>query len=275
MLLASYQPLVEDIGRRAKSGAFAALVETLGFVPYFCFPAERLEDMLVHSFFAAPNCPERIVIFETENFQKLDVVQWNRILRLEDIGEPFDVSLALLEAEAPFCEYLVPAFENVRVDLPLHEALYTSFRIDYADELTRNAAVGWFAMAQGRAVQMYEAADLQADTTEGLEVLMGRALKNSFEVFVLPVLYIFMVSGRWEDLGTMLNPDWIFKNKAPMEMLTRIYNPRESMGFKTYGYFEKAFRSFQANMLDGEKKPSRNGRCPCGSGKKFKRCCGR
>lgn len=275
MLLASYQPFVEDSELRVQSTAFEALVNALGFVPYFCFPAEKLEDMLVYSFFAAPNWPEKLIIFESNDYRKLDVVQWNRILKLEKEGKHFDVSIALAETTAPFCEYLVPALDNVRFEIGLHEALHTCFNIDYVDEDARNTAEGWLAFAQGTASKLVAEARFRADSPEREEALRLRLQKNAFEVYVLPVLYIFMVSGKWEDLGTMLNPDWIFKNSAPMKMLARLYNPEEPMDYKTYGVFQKAFGSFQANMHIGGKKPSKNGLCPCGSGKKFKRCCGR
>lgn len=158
MLLASYQPLIEDAGLRTNSATFDALENMLGFTPYFCFPAEHLKDMVVHSFFVTPSWPEKIIIFESENYQKLDIVQWNQILKLDMEGKSYDVSKALIDAVDPFCEYLVPAFENVCFEIGLHKALHTTLNIDYANEKVRGIAEGKLAMAQGKARDLIEKA---------------------------------------------------------------------------------------------------------------------
>lgn len=274
MLLASYQPLVEDTELRRKSRAFDCLVQELGFVPYFCFPAERLEDMLVHSFFVTPSWPEKIVICEAQEYRRLDIVQWNRILKLDSGGEPFDISLALQDAEEPFCEYLVPAFDDVRLEIGLREAVYEELLIDYADGDTKAVAEGRLSMAQGKAIGLIEKAYWGMLSGAELEIRKMRMLKNAFEICVLPLLYIYMISGRWEDFGAGLNADWIYRNVEPQRMLSRIYNPDEAWEYKTYAYFEKAFHTYRLNMLSSGSQPSRNGKCPCGSGKKYKRCCG-
>lgn len=275
MLLASYQPLVEDAGLREMSRAFDALEKELGFTPYFCFPAEKLEDMLVHSFFVTPSCPEKIIIFETENYQTLDIVRWNQILKLDMDGMDYDVKAVLNCAKAPFCEYLVPAFENVRFEIGIQEALRTQLTIDYENEDVRAIATGKLAMAQGKAIDLIEKARWENVSGYELDIRKMRMAKNAFEICVLPLLYVFMVTGRWEDIGISLNPKWIFGNVEPQRMLARIYNPDEAMEFKTYAYFQKAFSSFQLNMDMGYSRPSKNGPCPCGSGKKYKRCCGK
>lgn len=275
MLLASYQPLVEDPKQGMKSPALEALSKRLGFLPYFCFPAEKLEDMLVHSFFVTPSWPEKLIIFETDNYQTLDIVRWNQILKLDLEGKAYSMDGVLDSAKAPFCEYLVPAFENLRFEIGVHEALYTQLTIDYENENTRAIAAGKLAIAQGKAIGLIEKAHWGNTSGYELDILKKRMFKNAFEICVLPLLYIFMISGRWEDMGISLNPEWIFGNVGPQRMLARIYNPEKPMEFKTYAYFEKAFNTYKLNMQLPSNKPSKNGKCPCGSGKKYKRCCGK
>ena len=231
--------------------------------------------MLLNRFFVTPSCPEKIIIFETDNYQTLDIVRWNQILKLDMEGKPYDVSEVLDCVEDPFCEYLVPAFDNVRFEIGIQEALRTQLTIDYENEDVRAIAIGKLAMAQGKAIGLFEKARWGNPTGHALDIQKMRMEKNAFEIYVLPLLYVFMVSGRWEDIGISLNSKWIFGNVEPQRMLARIYNPEESMEFKTYAYFEKAFSSFQLNMHVGHSRPAKNGPCPCGSGKKYKRCCGK
>lgn len=57
------------------------------------------------------------------------------------------------------------------------------------------------------------------------------------------------------------------------------YDPFEDDGdkddFSDPGYFEEDFRKDRTPFVREEKKVGRNEPCPCGSGKKYKKCCGR
>ena len=86
MILATYQPIQTNPDydlNATDSPGIKALIEQIGFQPIWCFPANTLKEFYVNSLMVAPNYPEVLYIFDTDDYVALDIVQWNTCCYLE------------------------------------------------------------------------------------------------------------------------------------------------------------------------------------------------
>ena len=86
MRLGSFQVDQEFEQRHMK---FPALTQHLGYYPRFCFKAESWQDIIKYGLFAAPNSVDNLFIFETDEYELISTVEWNRYI-LTQSEEDFD-----------------------------------------------------------------------------------------------------------------------------------------------------------------------------------------
>ena len=69
MILATWQPLAEN---NNKENNWPELTGYLGYKPIFCFSAENEMSLTIGSAFSKPSRPERLIIFESYEYKKIN-----------------------------------------------------------------------------------------------------------------------------------------------------------------------------------------------------------
>ena len=75
MLLATFQPTA-----RTKAKIIAEQGETIQ--PLWCFSAETFEEFFLGALTGFPTFPETLIIFETDDYQLVDKVEWHNAIQI-------------------------------------------------------------------------------------------------------------------------------------------------------------------------------------------------
>ena len=138
MILATYQHIdFEDVSISDKYNEFE---EILGYKPIFCFAANTLRQCIVESILAAPHRMHQLIIFETDDYDMIDIVKYNK-LRESDGSYNIDNVKDCITTEPKInCrEYLVRCIkpESVKLRINVIEASlsYNDNFNDYYDDI--------------------------------------------------------------------------------------------------------------------------------------------
>lgn len=281
MLLATYQPFEPDEGKRnSQYDCFRDML--YGEYPIFCFPARTADEFRFRSLLAAPRKPERLVIFDTDDFVRFDAVTWNNILTLSrdnSFKEKFDGMF--IDVDERFSEYVVQPerLESPLIDLDIRQLV--------EDDVVRSNSAGaddMFDMLQRKAqedvrqslppkevLELYPKHDLTAILYQTMFVhylagIMWCIAANESEVNLIDTIP-FLPDGdcvssvaAWNRFG---------------ELRKKIFDT--DLGGTHEEYLEMC--AALADSIGGNRKAflcrwPRNAPCPCGSGKKLKKCHG-
>jgi len=273
-----------------------ALVPVLGFDPVWCFPADNVKTAFAHSMLSAPNAMDLFFLLDTENYVRIDKIKHYQNIKAGMRGA--DCIQAAIAPDCPdkYSEILVPVDElqNMNLSFPvmlahlLIEGISDLPPIIGADkivsvpkELVEYCFPFWeeaLCTVEDISVAFPSGiADMdEKDVDYRMHAEKSRLL---FSVCLLPVLYHAL-----EDNGCRIG-DMLSCSLAVPQAI-RIFS---RMGRWSYESCEKEeydrlYDDIAACVIDSPAFfdhflehgfPARNERCPCGSGKKFKKCCGR
>ena len=111
MLLGSFQVDQEFEWRHTK---FSELSQHFGYYPRFCFKADTPQDVIRNGLIASPNSVDNFFIFETDNYEYLNTVNWNRYIITKDDA---DFKKSIQECDPYRSEYLVQYLTNIKYQL--------------------------------------------------------------------------------------------------------------------------------------------------------------
>lgn len=283
MLLATYQPNRPHKERqKPQYDCFRDKLD--GEYPVFCFPARTADEFRFRSLLASPCKPERLVLFETDDYARFDAVVWNNILTLprdanfaERFGNMFE------DVDERFSEYVVSGDNLVEPILSVDLKQLVEDDVVAFDE---------------RGGDLTDVVDPILETTrEQARSMVRRAMMNGcprtderFDVgaILYQTAFVFYLAGVMWCVGTgkACNPvefiPFIPKpdNLAACDAWMRFNELRDkvfdSVGGGTHSeYIEMCDALAYAvgeNRKDFLSTCGRNNLCPCGSGRKLKKC---
>ena len=285
MILATYQPLEE---RDKKENNYKELEQMLGYRPIFCFSAETLQDVLIGSALAYPNCPERLIIFETDEYQEINMTLWNKRKTEIEQGFPTTVELKdIFNPEGKCKEYIVKDIpkEDICADIDLlqtktipfeyHQRADASTR-DFLDEFvkTRREEIKMMLMHNSVFIPDSITWDKMNDEHKIL-------FKEIWQLELLPFLYMCVFKIR--DFQEIVVVDmekyepWLMRKEAFCKPDLNLQFKNEKFGDELYNGLMRVFgmtvkkRMFLDQVKEKNIYP--NDPCPCGSGLKYKKCC--
>lgn len=280
MILATYQPIIDDIAKRKTSQQFSLLQEALGYYPIFCFPATNVEQAIIHSILAAPNCPERLILFESEEYDCLDIIKWNLCLASNSDTIPAD----LINPAVPdkYKEFCVKNVSNIIVDVPIEQAVQGKILLNFQEDSdSGNADVvrNFYKQMSGLSQQQLKSIQITVSDENGSIVKDNefgkmRLYKMVFETYLLPLFYQLAL-GEFPFVN--VNPKtWNQMFLRISSMLSNFYNIDAPVVNKTYAYYDCLYEILHCCVCDSRwpQNIGRNDACPCGSGKKYKKCHG-
>lgn len=280
-------------------------VAAIGIDPLWCFPCPDPGEAYVHSCACSPNAPDLFFLLDTEDYIRIDRLKWEDAVRT---GHSYPEDLKRCVADPGLddacCDFLVPmdALRNFRcacMVMPEYEIFVESgkgFRFftpgecrpviadqfeaaipGFKSALRKTSAV--FRRFGGCTFSMPDSADISGKELEYL--CMSRCYKLRFENVLLPALVSLNESGfagleTCEFFRTAMLADGIRNACGCMSAWSE--SDRSLDGYATALERFRALRCEEDALILAwavDRLPSRNDRCPCGSGRKFKKCCGK
>lgn len=287
MILATYQPIEAspDHGlNKTGSPAVKSLIDHIGFEPIWCFAANTLKEFHTNSMMTAPNYPEVLYLFETDDYVALDIVKWNTCRYLEKQGKAFDIASCFDHAKSKYCEYLVREIPKDKqiFEVNLFAALHHSRflpdrRIPGARILDDafNLVIQPCAMEHIR--HLIRNSDIPKDPEfhDVREMWGKRFEKNAFECYIAGFFLAPYYSKRHFRYFTAFDCN-LYSKKLPIisKLLAENDNAETMPTYERQNMLRILLSScYRPFDLWGDLEVERNAPCPCGSGKRFKRCC--
>lgn len=282
MILATYQPEKPDVSLRLKD---PELENILGYYPIWCFAANNLKEFLINSILAAPNLPEVLYIFETDDYKAVDAVQWNTYgyYRCHKELGSYDISKCFEICDEKYSEYVVEEIpeDKIILQINLREAIFdTDYVCDSKDPYaaTLKEIVNMKASLAANFVQSScQRINItgNGDKQKALQMVKRRTEKQAFEVYLAPFVVGLATPGCFiEDALAFDSERYLQKLYEISVLLTENYNREE---LPSYERQDKILNLISSCYLPfapwGKRKIGRNDPCPCGSGKKYKKCC--
>lgn len=314
MLLATYQPMFRAACHPVLKAIVTELAKTineelnedfrgesdpdfrdfLGFDPIWCFPAENFKTAFTHSMLTAPNTMDIFFILETEKFVRIDKVK-----HYQAIQDGLSGINCIKSAISPNCpdyrsEFLVPI--EILPDMKLAflvrsmefladgmtellPVVCQSTTIDIPRLLLKMCMPTVVQVAQRFTKQICFPNDVQISDSDVAYRIQAECDRILFSFFLLPVIYRCL---NLEDCNT----GDLLSCSLARDKATRLFT---AMGRWSYGdcnpnEYDRLFNEMSACVIDSREfleyffehgMPGRNDMCPCNSGKKFKKCCGR
>lgn len=284
MILATWQPLVEN---NDKKNHWPELTGYLGYKPIFCFSAENEMDVIIGSALSSSNCPERLIVFETYEYKKINKVLWDK--RQAEIKTKKKSKIKLADCfnveDVPnnAIEYIVKGVhdEDLLLELPMEHMINNGITSDVSDIQTMtNDAIGG---VQLYCKDIFTRVAKEKSEKEGKQIavtdLTCHDKKSIVEWSLMPLWYSIAVENSMIPAVSMTYEDAVlYKIK---EMIAEYLDP-ENPETKTQEFFTKICRAikncfmfFDFKTKDRYYKPEVNEKCPCGSMLKYKHCCGK
>lgn len=252
----------------------------------WCISAETLEELITNSLFTAVRFPEKLYIFETEDYYTIDKCQWykdvsmkrtdNSLLNLSNykIKDDAKTPKEYLVKEIPdnaICFTVKPT--NIKV---FNEPINKVFNLCHEEFLKRYQAPVYN--------DFYKSAEL------------ANANRNQFIIYLLPLLWVYHIEFQNDKMYKTNEFNWHVAEIISMTFISlyaendfnllykalnnfRLWDSTQ-YGWKNDKYYEiwnECFSSLKSNASKTysaivNKKISRNDLCPCKSGKKVKHC---
>lgn len=295
-----------DVKPQDYKGTEPEPLETLlGYRPVWCFPARDFHEAFVHALLTAPNAPDLFFLVESDDYVRVDKVK-----HYAAIGRDADAVEGVRASIDPGCpdarsEFLLPVES-------LETARLMAFTASGADPVGGSTIlpaciaghdgkcqiVGippeCYAGASAQLARMQTLleharpdisamAEIVADEQEAQEKIASEAIRLGFMFFVMPLLYEFLErDANTANPGTMLLLQ--YTGTYLLDCCNRM--ARWSYGECGSESYMEIFQDAWDHVVTDEalatyvsdhgyRLPGRNETCPCGSGKKFKKCHGR
>lgn len=278
----------------------------IGFDPLWCFPCRTPEEAFVQSALASPNAADLFFLVEAGDYVRIDRVKWEGHIRNgTSYPEQLAECIAPEDLDDAMCDFLIPVAELKEFKLAcvtagaygmaytLQEGLPFSRpgRECYIDFRSVEEAVPGFRAGLAKADieisrirkgHLSEPDCAEHDEKETDRLLVSKLVKNWFECSVLSPLVSIASSGfQGSDAAEFFRTAVCLDNLARtlQELAAWAEGPRDYAGYEAVmGTARTAWcgsKEILSIWMDGRPWPGRNDRCPCGSGRKFKKCCGR
>lgn len=283
MLLSTYQPICPDENKQ--NPQYDCFREKLdGEYPIFCFPARTADEFRFRSLLAAPCKPERLIVFDTDDYVRFDAVAWNNILTLprdDGFKEKFDAMFE--DVDERFSEYVIQLKylepSNVKFDIDIRQL------VEADTFCLNNEGAGMMMDAlqeQARATVRRNLPDDKLTEEHKKHDLTAMLYQTAFIHYLAGVIYalirndakitpIDLVPFMPDEDNELSLKDWQQFN----ELRSKVFDTDLGGSHREYiemcEALEKAVGIGRMKFL---KSFPRNGECPCGSGKKFKKCHG-
>lgn len=284
------------------------------FNPVWCIPCEDPHTMFLSAILDTPRYLDLFCMFQTDNYLRLDKQKWKayreaRAIGLkngEDVAVP-DIHEFVADVDAPDieCEFVVSeeifeqrthaqngcvmafitgmsAFFKKEQHMPIIAYQNGEF-LSFATSEEDNCREALQAMYDRLPVIDYDPDVCGIWDDHPVKNLDdARRYKLLFDLVFMPVLYYFQ-RRSYADGSLVL--DYAILNPAQLEIIRTVsaYHEQVKSGFNMDRYLQ-AVNKLDCCMsgdigfiqyLFEHGRPNRNDPCPCGSGKKYKKCCGR
>lgn len=291
MLFATYQPVyrspddfIADI--RPES-------DRLGFPPIWCMPITSPADLFAESMFCNPNSGDAFYIIKSDNYISVDKLENYRNIAHNEHKHIDELIVPNGSLPDRHCEFILSAEEVMRgllytcgvTELQDYRNIIATGFSEEGLEHVRGAI--WHSAShvinhpmRRTSVTLPPDATLSSGTLEEFTVQRSRRrhYKLAFETSVLVVLanaalygraspaHAYAVSGDFVSYYNLQNKmnEWAV-NDGTVDGYDLLYNQAKGMVINSPEVI--------ARLIEG-KTPGRNEACPCGSGKKWKRCHG-
>ena len=293
MILATYQPYIDK--KTEPEGAIKELAEHLGYYPIFCFPANTSQEIIIHSMLAAPNMPEKLILFETNDFVEIDVVKWNQKLAIEcqNISNQNSIPILGCFTDKPsiYKEYVVKEIVNILEEVDIKQAFFDNYiPSNDKDSVSATIVVQLAEAAKNTAEHLCKQFQIPFDdelSWDNYSQTQKMLVKEIFQYTFLPLWYPAVRGVSFLDSTHFDFYKYI--EEGCSKDVAMFYNPDEDLNYKSYGFYEKIYDNLRrytsethisnvrnlvnANQPRTSTKINPNSPCPCGSGKKYKKCC--
>ncbi|RCW44411.1 YecA family protein [Halanaerobium sp. MA284_MarDTE_T2] len=110
----------------------------------------------------------------------------------------------------------------------------------------------------------------------GYDYLAGEKIQNMPEYLLETLIILGTIHGKKRE-RLKIYQDNLKKQKDARKnnIFSDLFNQSAGENFKTADETDEYFRNSDGTIIRAEEKVGRNDPCPCGSGKKYKKCCGR
>ena len=284
MILATYQPVNPDAAFNAVASASRkALYDYLGFTPIWCFSCNNLKEFYINSILAAPNLPEVIYVFETDDYIPLDSVQWNICGYHSHHDVPFDISHCFQPCDPKYNEYLIKEIpeDKLILKMNLHDAIFdTTYKFDFGEssdylfDFFNNVVCTTAAEFVEESIKSSSVIGT-GSLTQARKMLNLRLEKDAFEGFLAGFIIGTLLPGTESKDFFAFNFKMLCQKKPGLSLLlTANYNGDVLPTYERQDKIIELISScYQKAAPWGSVKIGRNDPCPCGSGKKYKKCC--
>ena len=279
-------------------------IKYLGFDPVWCFPCRTPEEAFVQSCLSSPNASDLFFLIEADDYVRIDRIKWENCIRTGTSGPASLAGCATENLDDAMCDFLVPLGKlpdfklacmpaasfgmvyEIREGLPL----YSPGRERYIRIADVEKSVPGFAAGLEKAygeisrigkgtLSIPECVDY--DMADAERMLAAKMIKNWFECSLLPALVSIALSGfKGADAAEFFRGVLGLDNMRTglTALAAWAEGPRDYDGYRSVidavGRAWCGSRELLSLWINGKPWPGRNGACPCGSGKKFKKCCG-
>lgn len=301
---------LEDFGKGwdSQDGLGREVTEAIGMNPVWCFPCRDPKEAFVQSCLSSPNAADLffLVDVQPEDYIRIDRVKWEGCVRNgNSYAEDLKNCIADDGLDDAMCDFLIDIKKLSGFTLACMPSLtYASaFALRHGLQFCRQKGPVFFELKAfeekspgflaGLAKADTEISRIRKGTLsvpDGVEydakqadyLLTTKYMKNLFEASALPVV----ASIAANDFNGVEMADF-FRAAIGVDAVHDAYvglaawseGPRDYDGYKAVmAAFRDVYCESQAVIeawLNGSPWPERNGKCLCGSGRKFKKCCGR
>lgn len=287
----------DELGRKVS--------EAIGMDPVWCFPCRNPKEAFTQSCLSSPNSADLFFLIDAEDYIRIDRVKWEGCVRDgNSYAEDLKDCIAPDGLDDSMCDFLVDInkLQDFRFVCMPSLTYGSAFALRHGLQFYRSSGAVFVELADfekkspgflaGLSKADAEIGRIQKgrlSVPEGVEydaaqadyLLTTKHMKTLFECSAMPVVVSAAANGfQGIDLCDFfriaLGVDAV--GRAYIDLAAWAEGPRDYEGYKTVmAGFRDVYcesRAVIETWLGGGPWPERNGRCPCGSGRKFKKCCG-
>lgn len=303
MLLGSFQEIPNDNkGKIVKIGEVPShFNEELGFRPVWCFPMDDFESAVFHALTVAPNMPHMFCVFDTDEYYRIDRVKHYQNVLSDKSDDKAIAGCINGDLDNFHSEIIIDrniAEKSMIFSMPLNQFVHVGHGIHFNEmvgsppDVFKNApsdADTIIAEVLGRIPCMKLENTIPEDGGFGSIPINEKTFElyamhtdymKRFSLTLFPALYHLLHDGR-----TLMI--WV---KCMIPCLSQVMKlcfqdfPKWANEDCSSGKYDEMIESFKKYLITNEdvldaycrnKLPQRNDKCLCGSGKRFKKCCGK
>lgn len=256
MIFATYQPLnpiKKDISFKD------SFYEQLGFNPVWCFNADTLYDFWINSILTIPVCPEKLIVFETDEYWAVDKTDWYNSLHGK--GKLPEVISKDIINDVNRVEFLVRKIENVLYEVNIKESIYGRISQKEIDEILEPL----MEKHKKELAKLYD----KTDSSMTFDRFMQNHTAEKYRK-----VYVYWNQYAIEDYRSNLKKGYDIEiNTNYISQNDKLYDLLDDYGGEATSFSLYCMIRAELEKAIEEKKIYPNNPCPCGSGKKYKRCC--